>query len=516
MIEWKGLYANTPYSSANNKAQDDAVVGMQDTIYVTGPGYGGYSANVRIHNASGAVVALIPVSGGGGALSAPAPVRILDDSTTYSYSLEVVRGAVPSGDTDKIVIRIIGGASKRYAGQGSTLADGSTSFAGPVNAPNLVSSWASFNAQMIGSAKNVCHAWGSSTFQYSTETTAAKKWYSDSLLFAAWARHGCPMILGYNGGVGGTTTSQIKTKFLAEVSSAAHDVDMLLLGSNDLGADVGRTFAAIKADIDTCVSAGLKAGHRILFVTPHMQLNPGDWTQYKLLSDYYKTLVARWPGRVFLADVWELLNGAGQVTPADYLDTLEKHFNQKGAWAAAPAFEKPFLQMFGEMAFSDLAGAGLGESIVTPADPPTGFSNSGSTVTASTGSVDSTGRARTRLTVTANGAGFWYKQTTTLELGVTYRPIADVEVIAVGQADTAASCGVFLRSEDSTINHSFGNTAREDVNMQPVGTRIRLVGPEFVATAAAVTGSRVGLAIGGPNTVVDVATLGFVKTKAAP
>lgn len=134
MIEWKGLHANTPYSSANNKTQDDAVVGMQDTIYVTGPGYGGYEANVRVHNASGAVVALISVCGGGGALSAPAPVRILDDSTTYSYSLEVVRGVVPSDDPDKIVIRIIGGASKRYPGQASTLPDGSTSFAGPVNA----------------------------------------------------------------------------------------------------------------------------------------------------------------------------------------------------------------------------------------------------------------------------------------------------------------------------------------------------------------------------------------------
>ncbi len=133
MIEWKGLYANTPYSSANNKTQDDAVVGMQDTIYVTGPGYGGYSANVRVHNASGAVVALIPVSGGGGALSAPAPVRILDDSTTYSYSLEVVRGAVPSDDADKIIIRIVGGAAKRFPGAGvNLLPDGSTSIAGPL------------------------------------------------------------------------------------------------------------------------------------------------------------------------------------------------------------------------------------------------------------------------------------------------------------------------------------------------------------------------------------------------
>ncbi len=137
MIEWKGLYANTPYSSANNKTQDDAVVGMQDTIYVTGPGYGGYSANVRVHNASGAVVALIPVSGGGGALSAPAPVRILDDSTTYSYSLEVVRGVVPSDDADKIVIRIIGGSAKRFPVALTQTPSGAFSLAGPLLAPGL-------------------------------------------------------------------------------------------------------------------------------------------------------------------------------------------------------------------------------------------------------------------------------------------------------------------------------------------------------------------------------------------
>jgi len=400
---------------------------------------------------------------------------------------------------------------------GSTLvADRPLEISGELYASNVAPSWTKFSDIATGSAKNVAHSWGSSTFQYSTETTTAKKWYSDSLLFAAWARHGCPMILGYNGAVGGTTSSQITTKFLAEVSSTAHDVDMLMLGANDLGVGGGGTFATVKPYVDQCVSAGLKAGHRILFVTPHMQLNPGDWTQYKLLSDYYKTLVARWPGRVFLADVWELLNGAGQATPADYLDTLEKHFNQKGAWAAAPAFERPFRQMFGEMAFTDLPGIGLGESIVTPADPPTGFSNSGSTVTASTGTADSAGRSRTRLAVTANGAGFWYKTTTALELGATYRPVADIEIISVGQADTAASCGAYLRSEDSSINHSFGNTAREDVNMQPVGTRMRLIGPEFVATAAAVTGSRIGVAIGGPNSVVDVATLAIVKTKAAP
>lgn len=127
MIEWKGLFANTPYSPANNKTQDDAVIGMQDTIYVTGPGYGYYKAIARVHNASGAIVAEIPFSSCGGPLSAPAPVRILDDGTTYSYSLQVVEGAIPADDATKVVICIVGGAAKRFPGAGvNPSPDGST------------------------------------------------------------------------------------------------------------------------------------------------------------------------------------------------------------------------------------------------------------------------------------------------------------------------------------------------------------------------------------------------------
>ena len=113
-IQWTGLFANTGYSSANNKTQDDAVTGMQDTLYVTGPGYGAYEAVVKLHNSTGAVVATVNVSGGGGAFSAPPPVRFVDNGTVYSYSLEVVRGYIPTEDADGIMIRLVGGASKRY------------------------------------------------------------------------------------------------------------------------------------------------------------------------------------------------------------------------------------------------------------------------------------------------------------------------------------------------------------------------------------------------------------------
>lgn len=131
-IEWTGLYANTGYSPANNKTQDDAVTGMQDTLYVTGPGYGAYEAIVRLHNSTGKVVATVNVSGGGGAVSAPPPVRFLDNGTTYSYSLEVVRGFIPTEDADKIIIRLIGGASKRFPSPMSTTPSGDAQFVGAV------------------------------------------------------------------------------------------------------------------------------------------------------------------------------------------------------------------------------------------------------------------------------------------------------------------------------------------------------------------------------------------------
>jgi len=131
-IQWTRLFSNTGYSSANNKTQDDAVTGHQDTLYVTGPGYGAYEVIVRLHNSTGAVVATVNVSGGGGAVSAPPPVRFVDNGTVYSYSLEVVRGYIPTEDSDGIVIRLIGGASKRLPSPMSVTPSGDTQFAGAV------------------------------------------------------------------------------------------------------------------------------------------------------------------------------------------------------------------------------------------------------------------------------------------------------------------------------------------------------------------------------------------------
>lgn len=148
-IQWTGLFANTGYSSANNKTQDDAVTGMQDTLYVTGPGYGAYEAVVKLHSSTGAVVATVNVSGGGGAFSAPPPVRFVDNGTVYSYSLEVVRGFIPTEDADGIVIRLVGGASKRYPSPLTSTPSGDVAVPGAILAPNTVptkpnASWSPF------------------------------------------------------------------------------------------------------------------------------------------------------------------------------------------------------------------------------------------------------------------------------------------------------------------------------------------------------------------------------------
>ena len=140
-IQWTGLFANTGYSSANNKTQDDAVTGMQDTLYVTGPGYGAYEAVVKLYNSTGALVATVNVSGGGGAFSAPPPARFVDNGTTYSYSLEVVRGYIPTEDADGITIRLVGGASKRYPSLMTSTPSGDVAVAGAIHAPVGISSF---------------------------------------------------------------------------------------------------------------------------------------------------------------------------------------------------------------------------------------------------------------------------------------------------------------------------------------------------------------------------------------
>ena len=346
MIEWKGLFANTPYSSANNRTQDDAVVGMQDTIYVTGPGYGGYSANVRVHNESGAVVALIPVSGGGGALSAPAPVRILDDSTTYSYSLEVVRGAIPSDDTDKIAIRIVGGASKRYPGQGSTLADGSTSFAGLVQAPGLLlSESADFDA-WLSSRRLRCVGWGSSTMADASRpqrvnVRANTTDYSDcwnSFLVPAITR-GIPFHLEWNGGVAGTSTTQILESIETDLadptfpSPAGIDFAIIQPFANTITGGVD-PYTEEKAVTEKVFDLLKRFPHwKIVLIVPHTQ-NPmaGTHINYRHAQIALRRIADRNPSRIEVADHYGVLSPFGAETDIENLrDAM--HLSVTGAAA---------------------------------------------------------------------------------------------------------------------------------------------------------------------------------------
>lgn len=343
MIEWKGIFANTPYSSANNKTQDDAVVGMQDTIYVTGPGYGGYSANVRVHNESGAVVALIPVSGGGGALSAPAPVRILDDSTTYSYSLEVVRGAIPSNDADKIIIRIVGGASKRYPGQGPTLPDGSTSFAGLVRAPNVpaypvVTTPRTVLQRMRGDGVRISIHGSStmangSTYQLLGEAVGDRKICTNSLIWALNAE-GAEIDEVWNGAFSGDKTASIETKFDADwnrtvggvVLRDAWDVEFFAPAFNNL-TDPTDDLVSAKASIVRMLRKMVRHGKRVVWIMPFAG-NPLSSTgathaRYQAYQAWmYATIEAEhgYRGQIIPWDLYEIFCSGGVDTPMQYLE----------------------------------------------------------------------------------------------------------------------------------------------------------------------------------------------------
>lgn len=317
MIEWKGLFANTPYSSANNKAQDDAVVGMQDTIYVTGPGYGGYSANVRVHNASGTVVALIPVSGGGGALSAPAPVRILDDSTTYSYSLEVVRGVVPSDDADKIVIRIVGGASKRYPGQVSTLPGGSTSFAGKVLIPEIRSALTESSRQPLRRIAII------------GDSIAAATSTGGHLEYAIM---GCGGQLArvVNAGVGGNTLAQMDARFNTDISPYNPHEVWIAGGSNSSTID-----AANKAAIISLINKTFAIGARPVVFGPSQKV--GYTTQLNTMANWMRAYCAS--VGVEYVYLWDgLLNQATGVLDASRLDILQVHPLPQYQWEAGALY----------------------------------------------------------------------------------------------------------------------------------------------------------------------------------
>ena len=93
--------ANSYYVARLMRSTDPADRKVMESVGVIAPDQKGNGTHVN-------------VSGGGGAFSAPPPVRFVDNGTVYSYSLEVVRGYIPTEDADGIVIRLVGGASKRY------------------------------------------------------------------------------------------------------------------------------------------------------------------------------------------------------------------------------------------------------------------------------------------------------------------------------------------------------------------------------------------------------------------
>jgi len=510
VIEWKGLFANTPYSSANNKTQDDAVVGMQDTIYVTGPGYGGYSANVRVHNASGAVVALIPVSGGGGALSAPAPVRILDDSTTYSYSLEVVRGAVPSDDADKIVIRIVGGASKRYPGQGSTLADGSTSFAGPVQAPRVLSAWSPmFNSLAPRAAKELgfgygvrVGVWGSSSDarvgnqDVAFRTTAASaNEYNDSWWIAAQAMYGAPFSLEWNGGVAGHTLDQTAAKIDTDLAAGIPTIDIasIRIGANNL--PNGETAASLEATTRAIVSKFLSRGIKVHLITPHTQ-NPmaGSHDEYRALAALCDAIETEYPGVVLHSNTYAQISN-GIATPSALMWD-DRHLNYAGNIAVAPAFERLYAT-WGRPVFAP-SPEELGE-VVMRLNPWAAYTSAGVSADVA-GTPDRYGRQRKLITASSASSRIYTATVAdgvTLAAGDQVRLYANIEIVASGSNTQTSHPGIGLRNAtDTTDAHRCGVVSGAGTIASYPGQSIPVLSHVFTLSAAIAAAPQISAYIG--------------------
>lgn len=267
-IQWAGLFANTGYSSANNKTQDDAVTGMQDTLYVTGPGYGAYEAVVKLYNSTGALVATVNVSGGGGAFSAPPPVRFVDNGTVYSYSLEVVRGYIPTEDADGIVIRLVGGASKRYPSPMTSTPSGDVAVAGAIYSDGL-------SPGSVGGTlptRGLLAAIGTSTIGNATSVTANGVTVRNDL--SIWDRVNDSLHNRYtvqNFGYSGSNNATLIARLRDTVLPLKPAIVALHWSSNDLPAN---DMAAAETAFQSCIAAVAEcraAGALPIIVTPHLQ-----------------------------------------------------------------------------------------------------------------------------------------------------------------------------------------------------------------------------------------------------
>ncbi len=375
-IQWTGLFANTGYSSANNKTQDDAVTGMQDTLYVTGPGYGAYEAIVRLHSSTGAVVASVNVSGGGGAFSAPPPVRFLDNGTTYSYSLEVVRGFIPTEDTDKIIIRLVGGASKRLPSPMSVTPTCDVLLGGAVIAPSVqLPSGVGIQATIDGPI--TLSTYGDSTDTWyngkTTDVLYASNFYFDrSAILAEIPASGtntfqvnyaaCPLLyLGKNyryigqGGKPGDSTTAIAArnsaaaaldrKSLYDIASlkarvaivnglSINDLQSLPEGSDDaaLNAMIGRCAEFVKylsATHELVIWTGLFGFHNPAFPDAQNEMIRGMLIRSHAAM---AAMAATLPNVAWINPVGLTCDSSGQWLPGMYASgTVRLHLSQRAA-----------------------------------------------------------------------------------------------------------------------------------------------------------------------------------------
>jgi hypothetical protein len=240
----------------------------------------------------------------------------LDDSTAYSYSLEVVRGVVPADDPDKIVIRIIGGASKRYPGQVSTLPDGSISMPGLVVAPGFVAAEAHHRPlrriAIIG------------------DSIASSGSAGGFLEFAIMACGG-QLSRVVNAGIGGNTLAQMDARFVTDLQPFAPDEIWISGGLNST-----ELTAANKAAWASMVAKARNMSARpVIFAINPRTASPV--TRVDTMNNWLRAFCAS--AGVEFCDPWDVVRvQATGLADASKLDGLGIHPTPNVAWAAGSEY----------------------------------------------------------------------------------------------------------------------------------------------------------------------------------
>lgn len=315
------ITTTTTISASRAVALAERIPGEPIKFIVLHPGTGA-GGTVTIWDDLGRSVASTRID----ALSPRHEAEFFSDRSIFNVSAAIDRNAALSGTGVSVYL------VSREAPE-SSIADGSTSFAGPVRAPGLLlSESADFNA-WLSSRGLRCVGWGSSTMADASRpqrvnVRANTTDYSDcwnSFLVPAIMR-GIPYHLEWNGGVAGTSTTQILASIETDLadpafpSPAGIDFAIIQPFANPIfsGVDPYTEEKAVTEKVFDLLKRF--PNWKIVLVVPHTQ-NPmvGTHANYRHAQIALRRIADRYPSRIEVADHYGVLSPFGAETAIENL-----------------------------------------------------------------------------------------------------------------------------------------------------------------------------------------------------